>query len=84
MSREEKYHDAIRLIWRNLPGQPSTFSACVRDCGSYGARGGGVCLECAKKDLSVLVGEDFVNEYVQNIRDLRSLEEDMLEIILHP
>ena len=73
---ESRLAEAQRLIWRNLPGHPTTFGPCSRGCGGHG-RGSGPCLECAKKDLAELVGPDKALRYVLAVREVRDCEAEM-------
>jgi len=79
MDNEAEIRQAIHLIWRNLPGFPTTFGPCSRKCGAGSGRGGGPCLECAKKDLGKLVGADVAEQYVQSVRAVRDIESKMLK-----
>jgi hypothetical protein len=76
MSAFNTLRKAQTLIWRNLPGFPSTFGPCARGCGCLG-RGSGPCIDCAKDDLAALVGGEMAAKYVDAIRGIRELENAM-------
>jgi hypothetical protein len=80
MNKEHEIRQAIHLVWRNLPGQPSTFSACpTPDCDQLG-RGGGKCLLCAEEALGRLTTYELANSYVEVIKALRRIEEEMFDV----
>jgi hypothetical protein len=73
-------HELQHTIWSNVPNHPATFAPCSRPCGSeYGARGGGVCICCAEKDLAKIVGAELAGQYVEAVRTIRRLESVMGE-----
>lgn len=79
---EGKLREAIHLVWRNLPGFPTTFGPCARNCGrGLGGRGSGPCVCCAQDDIAALVGEELAAKYIDAVRAVRDLEETMLH---HP
>ncbi len=83
-TRESALRDAMHLVWRNLPGQPSTFSACVNAADGQlhtAGRGGGPCLECATRRLASLVGEELADLYVCEVREVRATETAMQEML---
>ena len=65
--------EARRLVWRNLPNGPTTFSQCA--CGRGRGRGGGPCLKCAEEALAKLVGNEVAAAYVATARRVRDLED---------
>jgi len=73
-------NQAKHLIWRNLPSGETTMGPCERACGQP-ARGSGICLACAQSDLAKLVGAELAAEYVEVIRNLRTIEERMLKTL---
>lgn len=77
---EYKVREAQNLIWQNLPGHPSTFAVCLRECGGRG-KGGGICLKCARADLAKLVGDDYADKYVKAVQAVRNLEGGMLNLL---
>lgn len=79
---EGKLREAIHIVWRNLPGFPTTFGPCARHCGrGIGGRGSGPCVVCAQDDLAALVGEELAAKYLDAVRAVRDIEETMLR---HP
>ncbi len=75
-SKDYQIDQIITIIWRNLPLYPSTFGDCWMQCGN-GARGGGLCMDCAQKDLAKLVGAKRAKQYVKLVKEIRYLEIDM-------
>ena len=76
---EAKLREAQHIIWRNLPGFPTTFGPCARNCGrGLGGRGGGPCICCAQDDITAMVGEELAGKYVSAVRGIRDLEDAML------
>ena len=83
MPTEPAIRDAMRLIWRNLPEVPSTFSACARGCGQ-GGRGGGPCLNCAQADLARLTNDLYAGQYVATVLNLRRIERELIAFHVAP
>ena len=73
MTPYQQLLEARRLVWRNLPNGPTTFSQCA--CGRGRGRGGGPCLKCAEEALAKLVGNDDAAAYVATVRRVRDLED---------
>ena len=66
--------EARRLVWRNLPNGPTTFSQCA--CGRGRGRGGGPCLKCAEEALAKVVGNVEAAAYVAAVRLVRDMESE--------
>ena len=77
---EYDLRQAIHLVWRNLPGIPTTFNPC--DCGRGSARGSGPCLVCAEEKLTAIVGPGKAHHYVGTVRMIRLLEDDMMKDLI--
>ena len=74
MTPYQQLLDARRIVWRNLPNGPSTFSQCA--CGRGRGRGGGPCLKCAEEALAKLVGGEVAAAYVATARRVRDMESE--------
>jgi hypothetical protein len=73
--KRKAFDEAIYLVWRNFPSGASTFGPC--DCGRGAGRGSGPCLKCAQEKLSNIVGEIKAHRFVQHVKELRAMEEDL-------
>lgn len=74
MTPYQQLLEARRLVWRNLPNGPTTFSQCA--CGRGRGRGGGPCLKCAEEALAKLVGDEVAAAYVATARRVRDMESE--------
>lgn len=86
ISKEDGIRDAVYYITRGMNPGVHTYGPCSMECGN-GAIGGGVCVECAIKDLERLAGKymagafvDLLKKYVEekyhNVKgDLQSLDQ---------
>jgi len=81
LDQEPALYDARAALWYAHPSGVTTFSQCSqKDC-TKGARGGRLCAEHAESGLAAVIGVEPANEYAVEIRRLRQLERDQIEII---
>ena len=76
MTKNERVEELRHTMWRNMPSYPSTFGICPR-CQVARGRGGGLCFDCATKELAELVGRKTAEEYAKAIKKIRELENKM-------
>jgi hypothetical protein len=65
--------DCQYYLWRGITDGVHTVSQCREGCGKP-ARGGGICVSCAEKDLATAVGKEVARKYVLAIRNIRKIE----------
>lgn len=79
MSSNRSLNEIRNDIWRQFPSWPSTFGPC--HCGGRKpARGGGICLDCAKVELADIVGQPEADAYVSMIQAIRRKEHEQDEL----
>jgi hypothetical protein len=66
--------DCQYYLWRGISHGEHTVSNCCRKGCEKLARGGGICVSCAEKDLATAVGKEVARKYVLAIRNIRKIE----------
>ena len=70
--------ELVSILWRGHHTWPATYGNCC-ECKVESARGGGLCVKCAEKELGTLVGPSLAHNFHESIKITKALEREILE-----
>lgn len=71
--KTERIGELRSTMWYNASVGIHTYGPCMNGCGKS-ARGGGLCFDCATKELGELVGGSLAKIYAKLIKDAKQAE----------
>jgi len=78
--KERELNEIKSDIWYQFPRGVTTVGPCPI-CGKA-SRGSHLCLDCLSKKLSELVGDELAWKYIDGIKTLRKIENEMEDILI--
>jgi hypothetical protein len=79
-NKEAELNQLKSDIWYQFPRGVTSIGPCPV-CGKS-SRGCNLCIDCLSEKLSDLVGVEMAKKYIDAIRNLRKIENDMEDIVI--